>query len=254
MNQIIAYFAYLKAAQTKHGVHSPFVYSFIAECLTAKMDKNSIKTLSKYYKSLRKSKQLIEVEDHGAGSKKMGRIRKVSAIAKNSGSMGKYGRLLFNLSRYFKAKNILELGTSVGIGTTAFALGNPKCSITTVDACLATQNVARDYWKTHGISVSNPIHSTFEKFLLHDANIYDIIYIDGHHDGDALLYYMALLKKNCHDETLFIIDDIHWSESMENAWRTLCKNDIYHVSIELYRMGIISPKTTQTKQHFTLRY
>jgi predicted O-methyltransferase YrrM len=254
MNQILAYFAYLKAAQTKHGIHSPFVYSFIDECLTAKMDKNYKTILQKYYKSLRKSKQSIEVEDHGAGSKKMGRVRKVSAIAKNSGSMGKYGRLLFNMSRYFNAKNILELGTSVGIGTTAFALGNPNCVITTIDGCANTQNTAKNNWKIFEINNLHPIHTTFENFILTDVTIYDIIYIDGHHDGEALLHYMNLLTKNCHDDTLFIIDDIHWSDSMQNAWQTLCKTETYHVSIELYRMGFIFRKTTQRKQHFTLRY
>jgi hypothetical protein len=57
-----------------------------------------------------------------------------------------------------------------------------------------------------------------------------------------------------HNDTLLILDDIRWSKSMLNAWKEVCNSDSFHVSIDLFRMGIITPRSQQTKQHFVFRY
>ncbi|MFM7667033.1 MAG: class I SAM-dependent methyltransferase, partial [Bacteroidota bacterium] len=83
---------------------------------------------------------------------------------------------------------------------------------------------------------------------------FDLVYIDGHHDGNALLAYLESLKPFIHNDTILILDDIRWSKSMMIAWRKICKSEFYNVSIELLRMGIITPRKQQTKQHFVFRY
>jgi predicted O-methyltransferase YrrM len=40
---------------------------------------------------------------------------------------------LFSIINYFKPKNVLELGTSLGLGTTTIALANHDALITTVE-------------------------------------------------------------------------------------------------------------------------
>jgi predicted O-methyltransferase YrrM len=254
MNQIRAYFAYLKASKTRHGVHSPFVFSFIEKCLSAKMDKNSKISLKKYIKTLQNNKTTISIEDFGAGSKKLGNQRKVSDIALVSGSKGKYGRLLFNLCNYFEVKSILELGTSVGIGTVSLRLGAPKAKITTIEACKNTQAVALKNWDENNVTIDLAVLSTFADYLPKDDTVYSLIYIDGHHDGSALIKYVNVLQRNCSNETVIVVDDIRWSESMQSAWNILQQDQRFNVSIEFFRMGILIQRKEQTKQHFVLRY
>ena len=56
-----------------------------------------------------------------------------------------------------------------------------------------------------------------------------------------------------HNDTMIILDDIRWSSSMINAWKEITSSIDYHVSIDLFRMGIILPRKQQIKQHFVLK-
>ena len=99
------------------------------------------------------------------------------------------------------------------------------------------------------------ILSTFEKFIeTYKGEKFDIVFIDGHHNGIALLHYLEKLKPITHNDTLIILDDIRWSKSMLESWKTIINDPFYHVSIDLFRMGIITPRSQQIKEHFIIRF
>jgi hypothetical protein len=94
----------------------------------------------------------------------------------------------------------------------------------------------------------------FKEFIETSQTHYDLIFIDGHHDGTALLKYMEALDKNSNDQTIFIVDDIRWSKDMFSAWNQLVQNEKYQVSIDFFKMGILMKRPTQIKEHFTLKF
>ncbi len=49
----------------------------------------------------------------------------------------------FPSNKYFEPKNILEIGTSLGLATSAFALGNNKAKVITLEGCPETANQCR---------------------------------------------------------------------------------------------------------------
>ncbi|MFM7667177.1 MAG: SAM-dependent methyltransferase, partial [Bacteroidota bacterium] len=102
---------YYLVAKGRHGIHSPFAYEFIDKCVRIPIDKEFISKRELLFSDLKASTVAISVKDFGAGSKKMGAQRKVSAIFKNSSSKGKYADLLYRLSNFYQPKRILELGT-----------------------------------------------------------------------------------------------------------------------------------------------
>ncbi len=77
--------------------------------------------------------------------------------------------------------------------------------------------------------------------------------MDGHHDGKATLDYMRKLESHSHNDTIFLLDDIRWSDDMFEAWNILLNSEKYNVSIDLFRMGILIPRKQQVKEHFILR-
>ena len=82
---------------------------------------------------------------------------------------------------------------------------------------------------------------------------FDLVFIDGHHDGKALIKYIKDLEGHTHDQTIFILDDIRWSKSMLDSWNNLIKSDAFNLSMDFFRMGILVKRPNQVKEHFTLK-
>lgn len=255
MNIGAEYIKYLWKAKKRHGIHSPFVYDLTDKCLSAPIDQSDVNVVESIENALKKNYKSIEIEDFGAGSKKLGKTRKISDIYQNSSSKGKYGKLLYQLTAHYKPNQTLELGTSLGIGTIQLALGYKEGMITTIEACQNTQAIAIENFSRTELNNINSIRNTFDNFLneLNTDVRFDLVFIDGHHDGSALLHYLDKLKPFIHNDTLILLDDIRWSKSMFDAWHQITNDPNYHVTIDFFRMGMIAPRPQQVKEHFTIR-
>jgi hypothetical protein len=64
---------------------------------------------------------------------------------------------------------------------------------------------------------------------------------------------MNKLEPFTNNETVFVLDDIRWSDSMFEAWNSIVNNPQYNVTIDLFRVGIAIRRTEQRKEHFVLR-
>lgn len=251
MNLLAEYIKYRLKAKKRHGIHSPFVYEMSDCVFRQKIDSKSQNTIDDYRYKLINDNQLIEVTDFGVGSKKMGNKRNVSSIFKTS-SAGNYGKCLFQLSHYYKPQRILELGTSLGFGSLHFALGNPASEVISIEGCPNTAEIAKSMLSNYP-HIEICVGQFSEQIPLLDGT-FDIIYLDGHHDGLATLKYLEQLDKHIHDETLILMDDIRWSDDMYDAWKTVVNSSDWHVTIDLFRMGIAVQRKSQVKEHFTLRF
>ncbi|MDG1842667.1 MAG: class I SAM-dependent methyltransferase [Crocinitomicaceae bacterium] len=240
-------------SKKRHGIHSPFVYE-ISDFLSKKKISKALKSERKgFYKNYLEDKTTISITDFGAGSKKMENKRRICDIFKNSSSRGKTANFLYKLSLFAKPQRILELGTSLGVGTFHLKKGCPTAELITIEACENTLNKAKEGLIFAGIKADFHLAS-FEGYIKDEiAGSFDIIYIDGHHDGNALLRYITLLLPYATPETMFIIDDIRWSKSMYDAWEKVINSVDFHVTIDFFRFGIAFQRKHQEKEHFVLR-
>jgi predicted O-methyltransferase YrrM len=249
------YINYKINSKGRYDIHSPFIYDFVNSCLKIKGEmklKQSKKTLKDAY---RNNKNSITISDAGAGSKKLGNERVISKIFKVSSSKGKYADLLYKIAKHYKPDRVLEMGTSLGYGTLHLSLGFPESKIDTVDACTNTQKIARESLEKFDLGNIEFFNQTFIDFFKKSDGIpFDLVFVDGHHDGDALIDYIEKLEKITHNDTIFILDDIRWSRSMKEAWNALIKMDKFHVTIDLFRMGILVKRPQQAKEHFVVSY
>ena len=251
MHLIREYINYIRKAQGRHQIHSPFVYNFLDSCLKIKISKEFKTKIKLLTNSLSNNDTKLSITDFGAGSKKMGQIRTVSSIYKNACCKGTYADLLYKLCTYYQPESILELGTNLGVGTFFLHEGNPHAKIITIDGCLETQNIAKQNITTKNIQFS---HASFDEFLdTLSPQKFDLIYIDGDHRGASLLRYLDKLDSYCHSETILLLDDIRWSEDMLNTWKKLIDSETYHLTLDLFKMGILIKKQGKEKEHFILR-
>ncbi len=144
LHQIKSYLQFLWHSKNQHGVHSPFVFDLVTKCFYDKNDYPEYKTLKEYRNSLLQNKNTIEVTDFGSGSRVFkSNTRQIAKIAKTAGITPKRAKLLFRIVNYFQPSTILEIGTSLGLATSALSLGNQKAKITTLEGCPKTSTIAK---------------------------------------------------------------------------------------------------------------
>jgi len=252
--QLKTYVKFLFKATNQHGVHSPFVFNLVTKCFYNKANFSEYSILEKYRDHLLQSKKTIEITEFGAGSRVFkSNTRPISAIAKNAGISRKRQQLLFRLANYLQVRSILELGTSLGLGTSALTLGNPLGKTITVEGCPATSEEAKKCFKLFGLNNIELYHNTFEDFFRKNTKTYDLVYIDGSHNKEKTLRYFEILQNRIHNNSVVLFDDIYWSREMTEAWQEIIKHPNVRVSIDTYQWGILFFRKEQKKQHFSIR-
>lgn len=255
---MLGFLKYYFTSQSKHDVHSPFVYSLMTNVILPDNPSAEFTRIEKIRNQLQKKKQLIDTEDFGAGhNSKSIREQTVAAIVRNSSKPARYCRLMYRLIYYFKPKNILELGTSFGITTMYMAKGNPDGSIVTIEGSKEITGYAESNFKAEGLNNIILVNGRFEEQLtevLAGMPTLDFIYIDGNHKLLPTIAYFEQILEKSHKNTIFVIDDINWSAEMQKAWSIIKNHTKVHVTVDLFMMGLVFLNPDLSKEHFIIRY
>jgi predicted O-methyltransferase YrrM len=259
LSNISAYLKYFVSAKSAHGIHSPFVYKFVTELLESNNEGYyQFKELDKVRADLLNNNTVIEIEDFGAGSKKFGNTkRKISAIAKHGISKKKFSELYFKLVNFTNSQFIIELGTSLGLNTLYLAKANSKSVVYSIEGSKELTKFAEELFQQQNAKVFL-INDKFDHglpLLLNEIPQVDFLYVDGNHSYDATIRYFKMGLPKKHNNSVFVFDDINWSEGMQKAWEEIKAHPEVTLSIDLFYAGIIFfRKEQQQKEHFILRY
>jgi predicted O-methyltransferase YrrM len=208
-------------------------------------------------KKLISDNRIIEVTDMGAGSKKFkSNQRSISAIAKTSVKKKKYARLLSRLIKYFNCKTIAELGTSLGL-TTVYLSRSTTGEVYTLEGCPNIHSEA--VTNTKACECNNVVHINghFKHTLpelLNKINKPDFAFIDGWHNTEGSLFLFNTLANNISDKGIIVIDDIHWSREMENAWKIIVNHPAVTATIDIFESGIVFFDKNLARETFILKY
>jgi predicted O-methyltransferase YrrM len=249
---------YFTAANGKgHGIHSPFVFELVTKVLNDKTQYDAYKKIETQRNSLLSNETIIEVDDFGAGSVKgLKKKRVVQQIAASSLKPKKYAQLLFRVVHFFKAKEILELGTSLGITTSYLASANKEAKVTTLEGAASVAALAQQTFyelQLHNIEI---ITGNFDETLATASNKqYDFIFIDGNHRKEPTLRYFQQLLSCVHNNSVIVFDDIHWSKEMEEAWEEIKNHSSVTLTVDLFFIGLVFfRKEQKEKEHFVVRF
>lgn len=251
-----AYLRYRRKAKTRHGIHSPFVYELVERVFReSKWHRSSdIKNLRK---ELLKSDLELEINDLGAGSRiDTNPKRKVSKIVKVSSTSVKDAGMLQRLIDFLKCKNILELGTNLGLTTAALAAAESTQKLISIEgdaglARLAQRNLEKLNLKAEIIT------GAFEDELepvLTKLECIDMAYLDGNHRKVPTLSYFNLILNKINRNSVIVVGDIHWSRDMEEAWNEIKSHSKVTVTIDIFNMGLVFFRKEMTPEHFIIKY
>lgn len=251
---------YLTASNGKgHGIHSPFVYDFITNVLRDKKTYPFYKSIEGVRKKMLRDNAEIEVEDMGAGSAviKSSR-RRIKAIARSSLKNKKFAQLLFRIAQYFKAKTIIELGTSFGITTAYLASGDTNANVYTLEGAKNIALVASRNLESLNFQNVKVVTGNFDATLpgvLNSIDNLELAFIDGNHQKLPTIDYFQKMLPKAGTRSVFIFDDIHWSKEMEEAWKFVQQHPSVYMTIDLFFVGLVffNPQF-KVRQHFIIRF
>jgi predicted O-methyltransferase YrrM len=244
-------------AKTKYDVHSPFVFELISEVLESKKYYYFFDDLEHLRKKMLNSKAILNVEDFGAGSQVLkSNQRPLAKIAASSLSDFEECQFLFRLVHHYKPKNVLELGTSLGLSALYLSKANSETKIYTIEGSKSIADVAKTNFgvmkaKNIECTVGN-IDEVLVKNLEKIKNV-DLLFLDGNHQKEPTLRYFEQSLPFLTSKSVVIFDDIYWSAEMTSAWEEVKKHPNVKVSVDIYHFGLIFfNEEIKEKQDFRL--
>jgi len=230
-----------------HNVHSPFVYQLCEEVFYNTNGFYDFKTLNDLRDNLLKNKKKLQIQDFGAGSKTFKtNIRSIKKLAKQGISSQLQSELFYKLINFLNCKISVELGTSIGLNTQYLANANKNGSIYTFEGSGELSNFAKKLAQENNCNNITFINKKFDEALpafFKEHNSLDFFYVDGNHTFKATLNYFNLALRYKTNNTVFVFDDIYWSQEMTRAWEEIKKNKDVTLTIDTFYFGLVFFKT-----------
>lgn len=257
INQILPFLRHWLGAETRYGVHSPFVYHFVTQILPHQSSEAG-KRIDSLRKEQGQRKGSLEIRDFGAGyrGKSIPVIEKSYAqVVRGSARKRRNGEFLRRLFAHYAPNSALELGTNLGFSTAYQLAGHPVCKMYSLEGSPALAEEARRNLNQLGYQAEirvGEFGETLPQLLQEGINL-DAVLLDGNHRYAPTVKYFEQVEAQLSPGAMVIVDDINWSRGMRQAWTEIAQRESVSVSIDLYWMGICFVKREQRKQHFRFR-
>lgn len=190
----------------------------------------------------------ISVLDHGAGSgsehrsaeemeRGVVKTRVVGTMCKGLSKPPQWCEFLFKLVRHQRSLHGIEMGTCLGVSASYIAAAlklNGQGRLVTLEGAdsvaeIASRNLRELQLDNVEVRVGN--FSTTLVPALEAQRPVDFMFIDGHHDRDATLHYLAVARPYLAPSNILVFDDIDWSDGMREAWSEIGR------STQAYSLG-----------------
>lgn len=204
-----------------HGIHSPFVFSFITKVIEEKTQYHAYEDVRNY----------------------------VNRFPDFSFRENKTHRLLLKIVNYFKVKTILELGSGSGINTLYM-------TVTASDIeCLSVELSPVKYEKAQQLYNEwhrNVLQSKEQFPIINEKK--DCIFVDLRNykvpHNELVIYLLSLV----HKDSIIIIDGIRTNRKLQTLWKMLVQQDEVIVSLDLFHLGILFFDKKYYKRNYKLSF
>jgi predicted O-methyltransferase YrrM len=256
--RLTGFIRYLFVARGRrgHGIHSPFVFDLVTRVIVKKTDPGTVFNIERIRKRMLADNRIVEVKYPGIlrpGNK----FRKVSDIAHTSPVPAKYGKLLASMAGEFGFPHIIEFGTSLGISTMYLASADRKTAVFSMEGCTPLAELASENFREAGFDNISVFTGDFQdgiEEIISRGIKPGLVFIDGNHRKEPLLYYFSRIAELSGNDTVIIIDDINYSGEMAEAWKLIRENEKVTLAIDLFRMGIVFFRKGFTRSNYLIMY
>ena len=185
--------------------------------------------------------------------------RRVCDIARTHLETPQIAQLLFRTVNYLSEQQhapltIVEVGTSLGITTAYLAAPSEQNSVLTFEGAPQVAKIAAGVWKKLVLTNIRQVLGNIDRTLPDNCpRQVDVAYIDANHTCEATLRYFRQLLPAAGAHSIYVIDDIHHSPQMQQAWRTIQQMKEVTSTLDLYHVGIVFFNPHLMKKHYKLK-
>jgi predicted O-methyltransferase YrrM len=154
-----------------------------------------------------------------------------------------WGRFLMRLVRDLRPQSCIELGGAIGISAAyqgaALEL-NREGSLRSVEGSAQLVELARETLSALRIDRVEVIEGRFDDVLegvLAEASPIDFAYLDAGKGREHNLLQFHRLLPHLSPGAALIMDDVHWSREMKEAWGEIRGHERVALSVDLWRLG-----------------
>ncbi|SHF64322.1 O-methyltransferase [Dysgonomonas macrotermitis] len=204
-----------------HGIHSPFVFSYITKCIEEKTPYYAYEDIKSY----------------------------LELFPEISFNESKFERLLFKTVNHFKPKSILELGCGYGINTLYLTVASSQGTCISVGTNQEKEQLAKHIYSKwpRSIKFTNdqfPIVNEVQDCIL--LNLRD--YTANHEQ--LVKYLFSVTGEN----SFIIVDGIRTNRKHQMLWKRLINSEEVKVSMDLFHMGLLFFDSKYYKRNYKLSF
>ena len=195
------------------------------------IDNSIIENIEKLRQNISKSKIFAKHPDK----------KSTKELIQKDSTPPEWGQFLYKIVKSFRFHNCLELGTCLGFsGAYIMAALPPSGKLISIEGLEDRANIAHDHLKALDFNNFKIYTGQFSQVLpnILKNNKFDFAFIDGHHKERPTLKYFDMIYPQLFDQSLIIIDDIHWPTEMKPAWDKIKKDDRISRSFTLGKWGL----------------
>jgi predicted O-methyltransferase YrrM len=164
--------------------------------------------------------------------------------------------MLYFLTRKLHPKNVIELGTNVGISSSYIGTAlkfNGSGKLVTLDVSAYRQRLAKEVHNNIEINNTTFVDGLFSETLsdvLEKMDSVDLVFIDGHHQYKPTLDYFEKTLKYANNKTVFVFDDIRWTDGMKRAWEEIRNDERLGIVLDFHSVGVCMLRQKETSERF----
>jgi predicted O-methyltransferase YrrM len=146
----------------------------------------------------------------------------------------------------------------LGITSAYLSFGNPSAKLFTCEGAGSIAAIAQKNFDSMRLNNIELIVGDFSKTLpslLSNLKPIDFAFVDGNHRKASTIDYFQQLLNYSKTTSILVMDDIHWSSEMEEAWMYIQHHPAVTLTIDLFFIGIVFVNPDyKVKQHFKIRF
>jgi predicted O-methyltransferase YrrM len=182
--------------------------------------------------------------------------KEMADIVEREAICPKQGALLFRLANYFRPKNIVQIGSSVGLSTLYLTSYRQEVRCIALEKTSEHASIAHWVYEKGArtfVDLRIGDYQTVLPGILEEMKTVDFVFFNTCREASNASLFDTCVKY-AQADTIFVFEGIKKNRTMRKLWKTICRRPEVTVTLDLYSMGIVFFNKKLHKRNYTVYF